>query len=241
MVIDSSAPLAPVPSTAATGPGERGPAPGEAPLRERYLVPGVLAASAMLLVGVAVQRRRRPGPRKRRGMPSLSEGRGVHVERTVTIQRAPDEVYRAWRDLERLPSLVASLESVTVRDDRHSHWRVRGPGGRVFTWDAEIVADRDRELIAWRSMPGSRMDVAGSVQFRPAPGGRGTEVKVILAFSPRGRRLGRWLAQLADAGHRDVREALRRFKQMLETGETPIVDGQPSGRKADALRRREAS
>ncbi|HZS32460.1 MAG TPA: SRPBCC family protein [Methylomirabilota bacterium] len=241
-MIDSSDPVVPARSAGPTEPSERRLTPVETPLRERYLVPGVLAASAMLIVGVAVQRRRRPGPPRRRpAMPTLSEGRGVHLERTVTIQRAPDEVYRAWRDLERLPSLVSSLESVTVRDDRHSHWRVRGPGGRVFTWDAEIVADRDRELIAWRSTPGSQMDVAGSVQFQPAPGGRGTEVKVILAFSPRGRRLGKWLARLSDAGDRDVGAALRRFKQMLETGEPPVVEGQPSGRTAEAPRRRQAS
>jgi uncharacterized membrane protein len=214
----------------------------EAPLRERYVVPGVLAASAVLLVGLAVQSRRGPHIRKRRpDIPSLTEGRGVHLERTVTILRPLDEVYRTWRDLDRLPALMPAVESVQVTSPTRSRWRVRGPGGRVATWEAEIVGDRENELIAWRSLPGSAFEIAGSVHFRAAPGNRGTEVKAIVAFSPRGRRLGGLLARLTDAGDRELRQALRRFKQVLEAGESPTVEGQPSGRAAGGWVRRRAS
>lgn len=214
----------------------------ETPLRERYLVPGVLAASAVLLVGLAVQTRRGAGvPKRRPDIPSLSEGRGVHLERSVTIQRPPEEVYRTWRDLDRLPAFMPAVDSVQVTGPSRSRWRVRGTGGRVATWEAEITGDRENELIAWRSLPGSDFEIAGSIHFRPAPGNRGTEVKAIVAFSPRGRRLGDLVARLTDAGDRELRQALRRFKQILEAGEAPLVEGQPSGRRAEARGRRRAS
>jgi uncharacterized membrane protein len=74
--------------------------------------------------------------------------------------------------------------------------------------------------MAWRSMPGASVDIGGSVRFEPAPGDRGTEVKVILTYAPPGGRLGAAAAALGGGGgDRLVREALRRFKQLLETGE----------------------
>jgi uncharacterized membrane protein len=206
----------------------------ESPLRERYLVPGVLAASVVLLAGLAMRPRRGPRPDKRRpDMPSLSAGRGVHVERTVTIRRPPADVYRLWRDLERLPAFVRALESVTVESPTRSRWRLRGPARGLFSWEAEIVADREGEMIAWRSRPGSRLDIAGSIQFRPAPAGRGTELRTIVAFSPRGWGLGTLLARLTAVGDREVREGLRQFKQLVETGEVATTSGQPSGRRAE--------
>jgi len=154
-------------------------------------------------------------------MPTLAGGRGLHVERTVTIQRSPDEVYRAWRDLESLPRLLPGyLVSVTPAGDGRTRWVVAGPGGLRASWEAELTADVPGRLIAWRSAPGSSVDIAGSVRFLPAPGGCGTEIKVVLSYAPPGGKLGAAAAALAGGGgDRLVREALRRFKQLVETGE----------------------
>jgi uncharacterized membrane protein len=154
-------------------------------------------------------------------MPTLAGGPGLHVERTVTIQRSPDEVYRAWRDLESLPHLLPGyLVSVTPAGDGRTRWVVAGPGGLRASWEAELTADEPGRLIAWRSAPGSSVDIAGSVRFLTAPGGRGTEIKVVLSYAPPGGKLGAAAAALAGGGgDRLVREALRRFKQLVETGE----------------------
>jgi len=116
--------------------------------------------------------------RRRVDMPALATGRGARVERTVTILRSPDELYARWHDLARLPELMAHLESVTPLDEKRSRWVARGPGGTRVMWEAEITADEPGRLIAWRSVAGSDIENAGSVRFTPAPGGRGTEVKV---------------------------------------------------------------
>jgi uncharacterized membrane protein len=170
------------------------------------------------------------GPRPRRAkrrpdMPTLAAGRGLHVERTMTVRRPPDDLYRAWRDLERLPQLLpASLVSVTTAGPGRSRWVVKGPAGVELTWDAELTADEEGRLLAWRSVPGSDVDIAGSVRFTAAPGDHGTEVKVILTYSPPGGKLGGAAATLlGQGGDRLVREALRRFKQVMETGEIAVA------------------
>jgi uncharacterized membrane protein len=155
-------------------------------------------------------------------MPTLAGGRGLHVERTVTVRRPADEVYHAWRDLARLPRLVPELDlRVTPAGPGRTRWAASGPAGVRVNWEAELTADEPDRLLAWRSVRAADVDIAGSVRFSPAPGGRGTEVKVILAYAPPGGKAGAAAAAalFGKGGDRMVREALRRFKQLLETGE----------------------
>ena len=124
---------------------------------------------------------------------------------------------------------MRNLESVKVDGDR-SHWVARGPLGHSVEWDAEIVNRRENELIAWRSLEGSQVDTAGSVHFVPLGGDRGTEVRVVLKYDPPGGRIGSAVAWLFGASpERQIREDLRRFKQVMETGTVPTIEGQPHG------------
>ena len=79
------------------------------------------------------------------------------------------------------------LQSVTVIDEKRSHWVAKGPARIKAEWDAEIINEIPNELIGWRSTEGSRVDNAGSVHFTPAAGGRGTEVQSDPALRPAGR------------------------------------------------------
>jgi uncharacterized membrane protein len=142
------------------------------------------------------------------------------------VNRSIDDVYRAWRDFERLPSFMRHLESVSIVDARRSHWKAKTPAGMPVEWDAEIVQDREAEWLAWRSLPGSEIENTGSVRFAPAPGARGTEVRVQLEYAPPAGRLGRGIAYLfGEEPEQQIREDLRRFKQLIETGEVPLSDG----------------
>src|SRR5690606_38864849 len=104
--------------------------------------------------------------------------RAIHVARTVTINRAPDVVYRFWRELENLPRFMTHRASVRAIDDRRSRWTVKGPAGSTVSWEAEICDDRPGELLSWRSVGAAEVPNAGTVWFTRAPGGRGTEVRV---------------------------------------------------------------
>ncbi len=161
----------------------------------------------------------------------VASGKTVKVEKTLTINRSPEELYRFWRNFEHLPQFMDHLQSVQVVDDRRSHWVAKAPAGTSVEWDAEIVDERPNEFIAWRSTGNPDVENAGSVHFKSAPGGRGTEVKVTLEYSPPGGVIGMGIAKLfGEEPSQQVDGDLRRFKNLMEAGEVPTIEGQPSGR-----------
>ena len=157
----------------------------------------------------------------------------IHVERAFTINKPVGEVYRFWRNFENLPKFMRHLRSVTRTGDRVSHWEARAPMGTSIGWDAEITDERENDYIVWRSLEGGAVEHRGSVQFRPAPYAGGTEVIVSLDYRPPAGKLGAAFARLFGTNpEQQVREDLRRFKQLMETGEIPTTEGQTSGRRS---------
>ncbi|MFW6324130.1 MAG: SRPBCC family protein [Desulfovibrionales bacterium] len=155
--------------------------------------------------------------------------REVITQRTVTIEKSPEGVYRFWRNLKNL-KILGHIKSIEVIDDKRSHWVAQGPAGMAVEWDAVITRDIENERIDWESVGGSDMVADGSVLFRKAPGDRGTEVQVLFRYKPPLGEAGVMFAKLfGQDPSRSVREDLRRFKQLMETGETPSTAGQPSG------------
>jgi uncharacterized membrane protein len=161
---------------------------------------------------------------------SVPYGKGVRVEETVTIGRNAAEIYTFFRNFENLPRFMSHLQSVTVLDDKRSHWKTKGPAGSDVEWDAEIINEIPNELIGWRSVEDSQIANAGSVHFKQASGDRGTDVKVILRYDPPGGVLGAVISKLfgEDPSHQ-VKEDLRALKMLMETGEIATTDGQSNG------------
>ena len=156
--------------------------------------------------------------------------RGVHVEVSYSIQKPRHELYAFFRDFNNLPKFMKHLQGVTVQDVKRSHWVAEGPAGTTVSWDADIINDVPGEVIAWHSVAGGDVDSAGSVRFRDGPPDRGTEVKVSLNYVPPGGHLGAAVAKLlGKSGEAEVREDLRRFKQLMEAGEVTTIDGQSHG------------
>jgi uncharacterized membrane protein len=160
----------------------------------------------------------------------LAGSRGVNVEESCSINRPPQELYQFWRRLELLPRVMPELSSVRVIDARRSHWVAKGPAGLPTEWYADIINDIPNELIAWRTTEGSSVASAGSVRFERQTPGRGTTVRVRLQYDPPGGKLGAAFAwAFRDEPSLVIREGLRRFKQLVETGEIPTIEGQPRG------------
>jgi uncharacterized membrane protein len=163
---------------------------------------------------------------------SVPYGHGIQVEKTVTINARPEQLYAFWRDFENLPRFMDNLESVEVLDDKRSRWVADGPAGVKAEWEAEIINEVPNELIGWRSVDGSRVDNAGSVHFTEAPGGRGTEVKVVLRYDPPGGKFGAVVSRMfGEDPDWQVQEDLRRLKMLVEAGEIATIEDQPSGRQ----------
>lgn len=161
--------------------------------------------------------------------------RQIFVRETVAITKPREEVYAFWRNFENLPKFMRHLEKVSVESERLSHWEARGPAGKRPRWDAEVTIDNPNELIAWRSLAGSDVENSGEVQFSDAPGGRGTIVRVQLAYLPPAGVLGAIVARLfGEEPHGQIRDDLRRLRSILETGEVPTIEGQSSDRMRQA-------
>jgi uncharacterized membrane protein len=192
-------------------------------LKSETAKPGKTAAATMAVVGVTVLDVL-AGDRLSRGRDTTTpEGlnkRAVRVQMSVTINRPSEHVYRFWRDFQNLPRFMHHLESVQVTGEQSSHWRAKVTTGATVEWDAQITEDRPNELIAWRSLANSAMEHSGMVRFKPAPGGRGTEITVEIWLSLPGGVIGATIAKLfGSAPEQFVRGDLRRLKQLMETGE----------------------
>ncbi|MFO1499714.1 MAG: SRPBCC family protein [Verrucomicrobiota bacterium] len=158
-------------------------------------------------------------------------GGAVHFERSVMINRAPEDLYGYWRDFGNLPKFMSHLVSVRVIDARRSHWIAKGPAGTMVEWDAEIITDKPNEAIAWRSLDCADVDHAGSVRFERAAKGRETRVCVKMQYRPFGGAVTAALTKVfGRSPERQVRLDLFRFKQVMETGEIARTEGQPAGR-----------
>lgn len=158
--------------------------------------------------------------------------RGIHIEQAFLVNRTPEDLYTYWRNFENLPNVMTHLKSVKVLEGDRSEWTASAPriaGGEV-TWEARITRDEPNHAIAWKSVPGAAVDTRGEISFSPAMGDRGTEVRVSMQYNPPAGRLGHWIAKLAgESPEQQIREDLRNFKRMMETGEIPTTVGQPRG------------
>ena len=173
------------------------------------------------------------GSRAGRTAPGVSGRTDIYLERSIAVSKSPEECYRFWRSFENLPRFMQSLESVRQLDERRSRWMAKGPMAMRMEWTSEITADHPGEEIAWRTLDDSGAAHAGSVKFEAAPAGRDTIVRVSLHYSPLGGTLGAGLVKLLGHDpHSLIREDLRRFKQVMETGEIPTTRGQPTGRRS---------
>jgi uncharacterized membrane protein len=168
---------------------------------------------------------------RKENMTSVKSGAHIKIVKSVTINAPVEQLYSFWRKFENLPRFMNHLESVVETDQMRSHWKAKAPLGYAVEWDAEIIADIPNQLISWRSVEGADVSNAGSVHFNQSTGGRGTVVKVSLNYEPPAGKIGAAIAWLfGEEPSVQVDEDLRRFKNLMESGEIPTTEGQTSGR-----------
>jgi uncharacterized membrane protein len=162
--------------------------------------------------------------------PQDETDHGSSVSRAVIINRPREEVYGFWRELANLPLFMENVRAVEAIDERRSRWTVAGPLGSEVQWDAEIIEDIPGERLAWRSLEGGDIDHEGVITFLTNPFGRGTEVRAMINYDPPAGVIGKVIAKVAQREPRiQLRRDLRRFKQLLETGEVPTSQAPDAG------------
>lgn len=154
---------------------------------------------------------------------TMKHGTGAYdvTGRTVTIDRPRQELFAFFRDFQNLPQFMENLEAVEPTGQLGRNvWKIKAPLGRTVDVETEVVREEEGELIAWRSVEGSDIDTEGRVKFRDAPGNRGTQVQLIVAYKPPAGEAGKLVAKLFQREPSiQARHDLKRFKMLMETGE----------------------
>jgi uncharacterized membrane protein len=161
--------------------------------------------------------------------------RDIRLSHSIAVNRSPEECYEFWRNFGNMPRFMKHIASVRTAGDGRTHWTAKAPGGMRFEWDSEVTREVANHVIAWRSIEGADIDNSGSVHFEPGPAGRGTIVRLSMYYTPPGGGPGSVLANLlGKIPGEAIANDMRRFKQIIETGEVATTEGQPAGRAAGA-------
>ena len=199
--------------------------------RRRGLLSAALAGVSVLDLLVAwdhTARLRHVSARPRKERTGVSQ-----VKKSLDVNCSPEKCYRFWRDVENFPRFMPHVERVDAVDATHSRWQVRGLLGQTLQWNAALTSDVPGQQLGWQTSSGSDVAHTGIVRFSPAPGHRGTRVEVEFTFHPPLGRAGLMLARMTgEEPSQLVSEDLRRFKQLIETGEIPTTIGQPAGQRS---------
>ena len=162
---------------------------------------------------------------------SLPNNKGIRIKRSMTILLPAHDLYAFWRNVENSPLYMHNIESVKATDATHSHWTAKVPVGDIpIEWNSEITEDVPDSLIAWRVEGQSPLGSGGQVRFTQAAEGKGTVVTSEIEYPVFGGMIGAEVGKIL--GHlpeQEVRENLRQFKQLMESGEIPTLSGQPVG------------
>jgi len=167
----------------------------------------------------------------RRGAHWTESSDATAASRSITIGKPADELYEVWRDPEQLSRIVGPFVEVTAVDEDRIRWTVDAPHGREIAWETSFVAEDPGELLRWKTPSDASLPNEGSIRFRPAPGDRGTEVTLSISFDPPGGTLGAEALDKLDVVPETLAgQLLARCKSLVESGEIPTLEGNPSAR-----------
>lgn len=156
----------------------------------------------------------------RLGRRKVHTDHATKIRRTIKINRSPHELYQFWRSLDNLPRIMTHLDSIQILDDHRSHWMLKlVPGAPRVEWDAEIINEVEDRRIGWKSLQGSDLDHAGSVEFKPTADGQRTWLRVTMQYKPPEGTIGSTLATwFGGDPSTTIAADLQRFKEQMEAG-----------------------
>ncbi|NUO39638.1 MAG: SRPBCC family protein [Gemmatimonadaceae bacterium] len=147
-------------------------------------------------------------------------GEALSVKRSVTVSRPVEEVYAFWKDFENLPRFMKHLDRVENTGESTSRWSAGAAQGESVQWEVQLVESQPNRLLSWKTIGISDITAHGRVEFAPAPGGRGTEVRASLSYQVPGGAVGKRIAMIfRDVPGVKIENELNVFKQIMETGE----------------------
>ncbi|WP_224360754.1 SRPBCC family protein [Hyalangium versicolor] len=142
----------------------------------------------------------------------------LSFQKDICVNAPVNEVFAFWQAMHNFPRFMSHVEDVRMFKDGHSHWKVRGPAGIIFEWDAVITRIESGRLLAWRSVEGAMVENEGIIRFEDAGEGR-TRLDIRLSYNPPAGVIGHAFAKLLGADpKKQMDDDLLRLKSLLELG-----------------------
>src|SRR3954465_2551305 len=104
----------------------------------RSYVGVTLAITGVAVLGAigvqALNRNSRSGARS--GVARGASARSPEVERSLTVEKSPEELYRLWSDPQNFQRIIGHFARVEMIDEGRARWSARGPLGQ---WIMRLV------------------------------------------------------------------------------------------------------
>jgi uncharacterized membrane protein len=157
----------------------------------------------------------------------------LELQSSLAVQGTPDVIYRRLRSLKTLPEYLSQVDTVELQGEEYFELRSRTALGGASRFKGRIIEDVPDRRIAWELAPDSPLRGRGRIELSQLGGDRGTLLRATITLEPGVPQLAAPLARvLGKAPEKMILRELRRFKQLIETGEVPTTRGQPSGRRS---------
>jgi uncharacterized membrane protein len=165
----------------------------------------------------------------RRNSRRHAEKAEPEVERSLTIERSPEELYERWKDPAVFGRIIAHFARVDALDHQRARWSA---GGALGSWHMRLVEDRVGELMRWQPEEETAPLRESSVSFVPARGRNGTVVTMHFYLDPPGGLVGRAAARFMHhlIPGEIASKTLHFFRSLVLTGEIPTTAHQPAAR-----------
>src|SRR5919202_6786580 len=150
------------------------------------------------------------------------------VEGSIEIEAPVGTVYEYWETLENLPNFMANVEEVRSTGPETTHWKVKGPFGRILEWEAQTTQKEQNQAIGWNSTEGE-VGTSGQVRFQEMGQNR-TRVEVQMNYAnPPGGKIGEVASRAVANPKLQLEQDLRNLKEIMEGRSTPEeVQQQPA-------------
>jgi uncharacterized membrane protein len=150
--------------------------------------------------------------------------RGITITKSIKIDAPIDDVFAYFTAFEKFPRFMRRVVEVAKAGDNRWHWKVRGPAGVAFEWDAIVMELVPGRFVSWTSTESASVRHTGSARFERASDG--ARMTIRLRYEPPIGAVGHEIAKLFGADpKRELDEDMLRFKSLLEQGKATGRDG----------------
>lgn len=155
------------------------------------------------------------------------------IRQSITIGKSAADLFALWLNHDVVSKAMYPFGYMESLGSDHVKSTIELPVGKVQL-EALLVEARPNELVHWRTVSDSILQVNERMQFTPAPQGLGTiatlNYEVDFSKIPAGEMLRSISSFFERAPRSMLRKVLENFKSIAETGEIPTLERNPSAR-----------